>query len=156
MNEASPAVPNREIGEGYRSQLSVSSSPTLYLHNPNQPLPVPPAYRNPSYYAFRPTSIVERTPSVSSSVEKSSRRSSHKKEQAQDGVPRLMKQFQKFHSENGVRTVIGSIGPVKNGRFILFLLKICAAVWLIVIHSQDAFEGRLPSCLYLKEIRTES
>jgi hypothetical protein len=38
-----------------------------------------------------------------------------KDEEERDGVPKLMKQFKKFHSENGVRTVIGSIGPVKNG-----------------------------------------
>lgn len=161
MNDASPAIPAIEVGEGHRSQLSVAStvipSPTLYLHSPNKPLPVPPAYRNPSYYAFRPTSIVERTPSVSSSVEKSSRRSSHKKEkeaQVQDGVPKLMKQFQKFHNENGVRTVMGSIGPVKNGKYIP-LPKVGVDVRLTIVHSQDAFEGRLSSCLYFEEIRAE-
>lgn len=30
-------------------------------------------------------------------------------------MPKLMKQFEKFHSENGVRTVMGNIGSVKNG-----------------------------------------
>jgi hypothetical protein len=32
-----------------------------------------------------------------------------------DGVPKFKKQFNRFHEENGVRTVIGSIGSVHNG-----------------------------------------
>jgi hypothetical protein len=33
-----------------------------------------------------------------------------------DGVPKFKKQFNRFHEENGVRTVIGSIGSAQNGR----------------------------------------
>ncbi|KAH6918297.1 hypothetical protein BKA70DRAFT_12675 [Coprinopsis sp. MPI-PUGE-AT-0042] len=35
------------------------------------------------------------------------------------GIPKLRKDFEKFHSENGVRTVVGSIGPVENVRMLL-------------------------------------
>ena len=34
-----------------------------------------------------------------------------------DGVPKFKKDFLKFHNENGVRTLTGSIGPVKNGKY---------------------------------------
>ena len=30
-------------------------------------------------------------------------------------IPKHKLEFEKFHSENGVRTVMGSIGPVHNG-----------------------------------------
>jgi len=33
--------------------------------------------------------------------------------------PKHKKEFEKFHSENGVRTVMGSIGPVQNVRMLL-------------------------------------
>lgn len=33
----------------------------------------------------------------------------------EDGVPNFKKEFERFHGENGVRTVMGSIGPVNNG-----------------------------------------
>jgi hypothetical protein len=36
-----------------------------------------------------------------------------------DGVPAHKKDFEKFHGENGVRTVVGSIGPVQNVRMLL-------------------------------------
>ena len=29
-----------------------------------------------------------------------------------DGVPKFKKEFDRFHNENGVRTVMGSVGPV--------------------------------------------
>jgi hypothetical protein len=32
-----------------------------------------------------------------------------------DGTPVHKKEFERFHAENGVRTVIGQIGPVKGG-----------------------------------------
>ena len=34
-----------------------------------------------------------------------------------DGVPKFKKDFFKFHNQNGVRTVIGTIGPVKGGKY---------------------------------------
>lgn len=84
-------------------------SPTLHLHNPAEHLPEPPAYQNPSFYLFQAHSEpVGRSPSRGS------------KKKAAKGVdkpfvPKLKKDFEKFHSENGVRTVMGSIGPVENG-----------------------------------------
>ena len=32
-----------------------------------------------------------------------------------DGVPKFKKDFYNFHNENGVRTVIGSVGPIRDG-----------------------------------------
>jgi hypothetical protein len=40
---------------------------------------------------------------------------SRKAKNGQLAVPKHKYEFDKFHSENGVRTVIGSIGPVNNG-----------------------------------------
>lgn len=63
-----------------------------------------------------------------SSTGRSSQRSSRKKENNEkeegDGVPKLVKQFEKFHSENGVRTVIGSVGSVHNGVLFAFHLNV--------------------------------
>lgn len=115
QHEFDSPTPNGEPGP---SKLLASvtvpreSSPTLYLHNPTQPLPAPTAYRNPSYYAFHPVMTPEAslTPSTAGRCSRQS-----KKKDGKDGVPKLVKQFEKFHSQNGVRTVMGSIGPVKNG-----------------------------------------
>ncbi|KAJ3573784.1 hypothetical protein NP233_g2206 [Leucocoprinus birnbaumii] len=119
-------VPTLAIGEPGPSKSPASSSapvgptPTLYLHNPTQPLPTPPSYRNPSYYAFHPAPVSKGSPAPSTTG-KSSRKSTRKKREddGKDGVPKLMKQFEKFHNENGVRTVMGSIGPVNNVRMLL-------------------------------------
>ena len=37
------------------------------------------------------------------------------KAEKDDGVPNFKKEFERFHGENGVRTIMGSIGPVNNG-----------------------------------------
>lgn len=37
----------------------------------------------------------------------------------QDNTPKYRQEFEKFHSENGVRTILGSIGPVNNGDFLI-------------------------------------
>ncbi|KAG5645595.1 hypothetical protein DXG03_005733 [Asterophora parasitica] len=103
-----------------------SHTPTLHLHNPAAPLPSPPAYCNPSYYLFRPhahrASPVPSTRSKKSQRTKASRRTNHSPNRAQNGdvaVPQHKKEFEKFHGENGVRTVMGSIGPVQNVRMLL-------------------------------------
>jgi len=45
-----------------------------------------------------------------------SRKSIHADHDAEpSGVAKLRRDFDRFHSENGVRTVLGSIGPVNNG-----------------------------------------
>lgn len=108
------------------SESSPGHTPTLHLHNPKQPLPVPSSYRNPSFYLFRengPTASSIRSPSRlgARSVKsgKSSRRKSQLQEDDDDGIPKFKKEFEKFHSENGVRTILGSIGPVKDVRMLL-------------------------------------
>lgn len=93
-------------------------SPVLYVRNPDEPLPVPPAYQNPSFYMFR------RKPPVSSPPRsaKSSAKSSKHTRKHQEGhhvkaePPKYKREFEQFHNENGVRTIIGGIGPVKHGR----------------------------------------
>jgi hypothetical protein len=99
-------------------ESTTPSSPTLHVHNPTTPLPQPPAYRNPVFYLFTRQSHLSasRSPSVTS---KQSLVKSHKsKKGAADArvtEPKHKQEFEKFHGENGVRTVMGSIGPVQNG-----------------------------------------
>jgi len=118
QHEFDSPTPNGEPGP---SKLLASvtvprgSSPTLYLHNPTQPLPAPTAYRNPSYYAFHPVLTPEGSPAPSTAGRCSRQSKKKNDDDGKDGVPKLVKQFEKFHSQNGVRTVMGSIGPVKNG-----------------------------------------
>jgi hypothetical protein len=107
--------------------LSSIPTPTLHLHDPSRPLPVSPDYRNPSYYAFRPAPAVpnhsSRPASMKSRKTKGSKRAStkgrHAEDELNDGVPQFKKEFERFRGENGVRTVIGSIGPVQNVRMLL-------------------------------------
>ncbi|THH11855.1 hypothetical protein EW145_g403 [Phellinidium pouzarii] len=109
-----------------QKSLSPDQAATLYLHNPNHPLPRPHEYCNPSYYAFKnPSSfsslLKPRSPSGTRSVRSSkSRRSVHSGQtEEDDGILQHKKAFMKFHNENGVRTVLGSIGPVKDVRMLL-------------------------------------
>ena len=99
-----------------------SSIATLYLHNPSSPLPSPPAYYNPSFYAFKgrtslspPRKVGSRGTSIRSGRSRKSVRSGFSEGIGDDGLPKHKKDFLQFHNENGVRTVIGSIGPVKDG-----------------------------------------
>lgn len=100
-------------------------SPTLHLHDPAQPLPTPPAYLNPTYYLFQPSRAHVHGPAHSprgsprpnSVRSRKTKGSKHVAGTVDDGVPAFKKQFEKFHGENGVRTVIGSIGPVQNGTY---------------------------------------
>lgn len=101
--------------------------PTVHLRNPNKPLPGPNDYQNPSFYMFLPhqasTSTVEagisRTRSLRSNRTEKSTRSKKTTKVEKDTGPAFRKAFDKFHSENGVRTVTGSIGPVGNVRMLL-------------------------------------
>lgn len=104
--------------------------PTIHLRNPNKPLPGPDDYRNSSFYMFLPshasTSAAEekltRARSVRSArTEKSghSKRTTKTKEDHTNKEPAFQKAFDKFHSENGVRTVTGTIGPIGNVRMLL-------------------------------------
>ena len=99
--------------------------PTIHLRNP---LPGPDDYRNPSFYMFLPnqasTSIAEdrisRARSVRSApTERSTRSKKTIKTRKDEKEPTFRKAFDKFHGENGVRTVTGSIGPIGNVRMLL-------------------------------------
>lgn len=127
----------RQKSSSPESSLNLSASsttppspltPTLHVHNPSAPLPAPPAYRNPSFYLFLPQPHLlspEHAGSVKSSRSKGKSATSGKKKKGGGGnggvreveTPQHKKDFEKFHSENGVRTVMGSIGPVQNGMF---------------------------------------
>lgn len=105
-------------------QRSMSTVPTLHLHNPAEPMPTPPAYLNASYYMFQPSQAHVPSTKPSPTPSNASTRRSKKKgkksndDSEDDGIPKFKKEFERFHSENGVRTVMGSIGPVQNGSFI--------------------------------------
>ncbi|KAJ6630593.1 hypothetical protein B0H10DRAFT_1773980 [Mycena sp. CBHHK59/15] len=105
-----------------------SETPTLHCHDPLAPLPVPPAYLNAAYYVFQPSrahhpadsqSPSPRPRSSKSRKTKGSKRGTVAAVPEDDGIPAFRKAFEKFHSENGVRTVLGSIGPVQNVRMLL-------------------------------------
>ena len=114
------------------------SLPTLHLQDPSEPLPIPPAYQNPAFYVFQPSrSHTNQSHSTSSSPYPRSPKSRRSKQSgtlkdgdSDDGSPAFKKAFEKFHSENGVRTVIGSIGPVNNGNEIYFTFLIAAFIYL--------------------------
>ena len=112
-----------------QKSLPAGSPPiaTLYLHNPAGPLPSPPAYCNPSYYAFKrqatlsPPRRSSRSRSIRSGRSRKSIRSSQSELEEEGGLPKYKKDFIQFHGENGVRTVIGSIGPVSGGKLQLVI-----------------------------------
>lgn len=103
----------------------------LHLQDPNTPLPTPPDYQNPSFYAFSTRVALTAPYSGNAGGAKSIRSTKSKKSgksmrsgkgdipEAGDsngsGPPKFVVDFHRFHSENGVRTVKGSIGPVKDG-----------------------------------------
>ena len=94
--------------------------PTLHLHNPKEPMPRPPAYLNASYYMFHPSQAhvpsTKRSPAPSNASTQRSKKGKNTNDNSEDdGIPKFKKEFERFHSENGVRTVMGSIGPVQNG-----------------------------------------
>ncbi|KAA1469564.1 hypothetical protein DENSPDRAFT_816639 [Dentipellis sp. KUC8613] len=93
-------------------------TPTVFLRDPMQPLPSTSSYRNPSFYLFRSERHVgsPRSSHKSSSSLHGKRAAAHSE---RDSIPKHKKEFEKFHSENGVRTVVGSIGPVENVRMLL-------------------------------------
>ena len=97
------------------------SFPVLYVRNPDEPLPTPPEYQNPSYYVFKqqssPPSSGARSRSRAErrSVRSNGSANTSKANDNDDGVPKFKKEFETFQNESGVRTVMGSIGPVNNG-----------------------------------------
>ncbi|KIY65282.1 hypothetical protein CYLTODRAFT_400654 [Cylindrobasidium torrendii FP15055 ss-10] len=103
-----------------------ATTPTLHLHSPSLPLPTPPAYRNTAYYQFHPsrsgllhpptTRLAPRNGSSRGSIQS---RRSKASATTSIGPETIKKDFERFHSENGVRTVTGNIGPVKGVRMLL-------------------------------------
>lgn len=113
-----------------KSSSSENDEPgvTLFLHNPSLPLPHPPAYTNPCYYLYKQAASPSLKPrslspngarSTQSRKSRKSVRSSGSGMLNEDGVPKFKKDFFKFHNQNGVRTVMGGIGPVSNGAYII-------------------------------------
>jgi hypothetical protein len=93
-------------------QNESTDPPTIYLKDPSEPLPSQSSYRNPSFYLFHPnhTVPVQLSPQSDSPSSRSKKRST-----SNGGVPKHKKEFEDFHTSNGVRTISGDIGPVKNG-----------------------------------------
>ena len=133
-------------------QSGNTDSPTIYLRNPSEPLPSQSSYRNASFYLFRS----DHSGSVShgSRHESSSARSEKKRHSPQnDEALKHKKEFEAFHTSNGVRTITGSIGPVQDGKrcekFSLFRCSLSRS-------STYAPQGRISLCVYLQKIRYEA
>ena len=105
----------------------------LHLSSPDIPHPQPPEFQNPKFYAFLPKPTTSLSvpngyrggPGSAKSVRSSKSRRSRKSHRGDSdeepgGIPKFMKDFHRFHSENGVRTVKGSIGPVEHGEYTKF------------------------------------
>ncbi|KAI9510223.1 hypothetical protein F5148DRAFT_614034 [Russula earlei] len=91
--------------------------PTVYLRDPSEPLPSQSSYRNPSFYVFHPdyTVLVQPSPEHGSP----SARGKKKNRASHEGPQKHKKEFEDFHTSNGVRTIMGSIGSVPNVRMLL-------------------------------------
>jgi len=104
---------------------ATTDTPTLFAYNPVSPLPGPSEYQNPSYFAFRPQPAApsEPQPPVNPKVRPSSVKSGKSrgsvKADSVDKVEDYKTKFNKFHTENGVRTINGKIGPVEGVRMLL-------------------------------------
>lgn len=120
------------------SQNKANNTPTLHMHDPRRRLPSPPEYCNPSHYVFQAQvkqAEVQSQRSGGGSVKrKDSPDPSAKSKKGKvigleddssedDTLPKFKKQFNRFHEENGVRIVVGSIGPVQNGGAYLSYFK---------------------------------
>lgn len=68
---------------------------------------------------FKPRAVPPSPPRSGSGGDQRSLKSGKSKKTAktepEDTVPAFKKDFEKFHNENGVRTIMGDIGPVQNG-----------------------------------------
>jgi len=109
----------------WRQKSATPEIPDLHVRNPEDNLPVPPEYRNTSYYLFKPAkpksaaTARPRSQVDGVSVKSGKSKRTTKTTKSKDEVPKFKHDFEKFHSENGVRTVMGSIGPVNNVRMLL-------------------------------------
>jgi len=106
-----------------QKSTEAGTRPVLHVHDPHQPLPSAPAYQNPSYYQFRPKPLPPSPPRAPSGGSQKSVRSGKSrkttKSETKDAILDHKKQFEEFHSQNGVRTIMGNIGPVQNVRMLL-------------------------------------
>ena len=69
-----------------------------------------------------------------------------------DGIPKFKKDFFNFHNENGVRTVTGSVGPIRDGEQYM-----ASTLQSELIHqSPNAAKERVPTCVYLSRLRAEA
>lgn len=147
----------RQKAPSTSEQPTSDITPTLHVHDPAAQLPEPPAYCNPSFYLFSSSRVTSPRPRSARSAK------SHKSRAIQpnspdaegiSGVTKHRRDFERFHSENGVRTVLGTIGPVDNGRQ--------ALVWSYMhikfqdLSSPHALKERLPSCLHLTQVCIEA
>jgi len=98
-------------------QTENMNSPTVHLRDPSEPLPSQSSYRNPSFYLFHPDHSVSAQPTPQHSSPSAGTKK--KLSTPHDGVPKHKKEFEDFHTSNGVRTITGSIGPVQNVRMLL-------------------------------------
>ncbi|KAF7975819.1 hypothetical protein HWV62_8363 [Athelia sp. TMB] len=118
---ASPVSPSATSTTGQPQEPPV---PTLHVRSPAAPLPAPDAYRNGAFYLFQRGAPAADAASVQSDKSRAQsagaqpEKARRKKAKAPAG-PKYKTDFEKFHSENGVRTVMGSIGPVHNVRMLL-------------------------------------
>lgn len=143
-----------------------NNTPTLHLHDPRRRLPSPPEYCNPSHYVFQVQarqaevqsqrsggSVKRKDSPVPSAKSKKGKVIGLEDDSSEDDtLPKFKKQFNRFHEENGVRIVVGSIGPVQNGGLSLFHSTINHYNTFIV-RSSNVTEGRLPPCLHFSQIR---
>ncbi|KZP12536.1 hypothetical protein FIBSPDRAFT_1049937 [Athelia psychrophila] len=127
----SPSTPASPVGAPEQPQEP--RTPTLQVHNPALMLPPSDSYRNSAFYLFQHPPAPAHAPgtgSVKSARSKAKSAGAKSKKEKEKGaeakgrerkaaVPKHKTDFEKFHSENGVRTVMGSIGPVHNVRMLL-------------------------------------
>jgi len=109
----------RQQSQSLSTSSAVPPPPTLYFQNTEIPLPEPPAYFNPSFYLFRPVNASSSAVSVRTGRKSIKTRHPSKQADPMGFVPQHKKDFIKFHSENGVRTVMGKVGPVDGVRMLL-------------------------------------
>lgn len=110
----------RQKAPSTSEQPTSTITPTLHVHDPAAQLPEPPAYCNPSFYLFS-TRVTSPRPRSARSAKSHKSRAIHPNPPDAEisGVAKHRRDFERFHSENGVRTVLGTIGPVDNVRMLL-------------------------------------
>lgn len=130
-------------------QNGSTDPPTVYLKNPLEPLPSQSSYRNPAFYLFHPDHTVPVQPSLHSASP--SARIKHGA--PHDSVPKHKKEFEDFHTSNGVRTITGSIGPVKNGTRLMIIFRNFV---LNLDYSTHVTQDWISPCVYIPKVCHET